>query len=140
VHGNGWHTLGVLDDTTASIWLGQGGVHGETRAVSVRGIDPGGQHGAGGEVTGLGMVGGALPTLGAHSGHGDVQGGVGCSCSVSARWGRCWGVSRAAPKHWGVNGGGVIEEQRERERFWQVASGFPSPLDAKCIGQTEKSF
>jgi hypothetical protein len=73
----------------ASIWLGRGGVHGETRAVSARGIDPGGQHRAGGEVTGLGMVGGALPMLGAHGGHGDVQGGVGCLCNVSARWGWC---------------------------------------------------
>jgi hypothetical protein len=34
----------------------------------------------------------------------------------------------------------VVEEQREREGFWQVASGFPSPFDAKCIGQTEKGF
>jgi hypothetical protein len=47
-----------------------------------------GRDGAGGEVMGLGMVGGALPMLGAHGGHGDIQGGVGCSCKVSARRGR----------------------------------------------------
>jgi hypothetical protein len=69
---------GVLDCMMASIWLGRGGVHGETRAVSAQRIDPGGQHGVGGEVIGLGMVGGALPTLGAPGGHGDIQGGVGC--------------------------------------------------------------
>jgi hypothetical protein len=47
-----------------------------------------GRDGAGGKVTGLGMVGGALPTLGAHGGHGDIQGDVGCSCKVSARRGQ----------------------------------------------------
>jgi hypothetical protein len=40
----------------------------------------------------------------------------------------------------GVDGGEVIEEQREREGFWQVALGFPSPLYSKCIRQTEKGF
>jgi hypothetical protein len=50
------------------------------------------------------------------------------------------GCQQGGAQALGVDGGGVIEEQRERERFWQVASGFPSPLDAKCIGQIEKSF
>jgi hypothetical protein len=34
----------------------------------------------------------------------------------------------------------VIEEQREREGFWQVASGYSLLLDAKQIGQREKGF
>jgi hypothetical protein len=34
----------------------------------------------------------------------------------------------------------VIEEQRERERFWQVALGSPPSLDAKQKRQAEKGF
>jgi hypothetical protein len=34
----------------------------------------------------------------------------------------------------------VVEEQREREGFWQAASGSPPSLDAKQIGQGEEGF
>jgi hypothetical protein len=37
----------------------------------------------------------------------------------------------------GVDGGGVIEEHRERERFWQVASGSPPSFNAKRKRQAE---
>jgi hypothetical protein len=40
-------------------------------------------------VTVQGLVGGAQARLGAHGGHGDGAGGVGCWRSPSARWG--WG-------------------------------------------------
>jgi hypothetical protein len=73
----------------ASHWHGLAAVHGRSRGFLLQGIDPLAHDGAGGEVTGLEMVGGALPMLGAHGGHGDVQGDVGCSRKVSARWGWC---------------------------------------------------
>jgi hypothetical protein len=63
-------------------------VHGRARGLLPRGIDPKHRGKPDGEVTAQGVVGAALPTLGAHRGHDDVQGGMGCSCSVSARWGR----------------------------------------------------
>jgi hypothetical protein len=59
-----------------------------------------------------------------------------CLCEV----GPVLGCQQGGAQELGVDGGRVIEEQKERERFWQVALGFPSSLDAKCIGQTEKSF
>jgi hypothetical protein len=44
VHGNGWHALGILDSTTASVWHGRGAAHGWSRAELTRGIDPGVQN------------------------------------------------------------------------------------------------
>jgi hypothetical protein len=87
-HGNGVHALDALGGQVASHWHGWAVVHGRSRGFLLQGIDLLGHDGAGGEGTGLGMVGGALPTLGAHGGHGDIQGGVGCSCKVSMRRGR----------------------------------------------------
>jgi hypothetical protein len=89
VHNNRVHALDALGGQVASHWHGWAAVHGRSRGFLLQGIDPLVHDSAGGEVTGLGMVGGALPTLGAHGGHGDIQGGVGCSCNVSARWGWC---------------------------------------------------
>jgi hypothetical protein len=76
---------------------GQGGVHGEARAGLARGIGRRGRHGAGGEVTVQGVVGGALPSIGILGGHGDVLGGVGWLGRVSARWGRARGPAGRRP-------------------------------------------
>jgi hypothetical protein len=88
VHRNAGCGLGALGGQTASRWHGWAAVHGRSHGFLLQGIGPLGRDGASGEVMGQRVVGAALPTLGAHGGHGDVQGGVGCSCSVSARWGR----------------------------------------------------
>jgi hypothetical protein len=89
VHGNGAHALGALGGSVASNRRDRGGVHAAAQAVVIQGIDHGGQHEPGGEVTWQEVVGGALPRSDALGGHGDAQGGVGCLCNVSAWWGWC---------------------------------------------------
>jgi hypothetical protein len=60
VHGNGARTLGALGGSVGSSWHGWGGVLGGVRARLLRGIDPLGRGGSGGEVTSQGVVGGVL--------------------------------------------------------------------------------
>jgi hypothetical protein len=77
VQGKGWacenaaHALRALGGSVVSVGHGRGGVHGGAWSSLARGIDPLGRNGAGSEVTGQGVVGAALPKLGAHGGHGD---------------------------------------------------------------------
>jgi hypothetical protein len=101
VYGNTGLSLGALGGLGASEWHDHCAAQGGSKVAASRGIGHALVDELDGEVTGREVVGAALPMLGAHGGHGDIQGSVGCSCSVSVRWGRCWGVSRAAPKHWG---------------------------------------
>jgi hypothetical protein len=63
-HGNGVHALDALGGQVASYRHGWPAVHGGSRGFLLQGIDPLVRDGAGGEVTGLGTVGGALPRLG----------------------------------------------------------------------------
>jgi hypothetical protein len=58
--------LGAPGGSLASGWHGQGALHGRARAELARGIGPGGRGESGGEVTARAVVGGTLPTLGAH--------------------------------------------------------------------------
>jgi hypothetical protein len=51
VHGNGARALGMLGGSVASNRHVRGGVHVAARAVLIQGIDHGGQHESGGEVT-----------------------------------------------------------------------------------------
>jgi hypothetical protein len=51
-------------------WRGQGIVHGRSRSGAARGIGHGGQHKAGGEVTGLEVVGAGPARVGVHCRHG----------------------------------------------------------------------
>jgi hypothetical protein len=89
VHGNAGLGLGALGGLGASEWHDHCAAQGGSKVAASRGIDHALVDELDGEVTGLEVVGAALPMLGAHGGHGDVQGGVGCLCSVSTRWGRC---------------------------------------------------
>jgi hypothetical protein len=89
VHGNDSGALGALAARWTPVWHGRGGTHGGLRAGLAWGIDPWAWCDAGGEVTGQELVGGAQARLGAHGGHGDGAGGVGCWRSPSAGWG--WG-------------------------------------------------
>jgi hypothetical protein len=41
---------------------------------------------------------------------------------------------------WGSTAAWVVEAEEREKGFGRVASGFPSSLDAKRIGQAEKSF
>jgi hypothetical protein len=61
VHGNAMHVLRALGGSIASDWRGRGDAHDRPREGVARGIVHGGRHGAGGEVTVLEAVGGALP-------------------------------------------------------------------------------
>jgi hypothetical protein len=63
-HGNGVHALDALGGQVASCRQGWPAVHNRSRGFLLQGIDPLVRDGAGGEVTGLGTVGGALPRLG----------------------------------------------------------------------------
>jgi hypothetical protein len=74
VHGNGSGALGALGVAVESERRGQCGVHGRARGPLPRGIDPTHRGKPDGEVTAQGAVGAALPTLGAHRGHVDIQG------------------------------------------------------------------
>jgi hypothetical protein len=126
VCGKAGHALHTLGGPIMSIWHGRGGAHGGSRVRATRGIGCRGQHGAGGEVTGQGMVGVALHQLGAHGGHGDALGehGVGQTASLRGRV-----EQGAAITHWGSALVAVVEQKGERERFWQgLASGSPSSL------------
>jgi hypothetical protein len=114
-HGNAPPALDALGGQLVPRWHGQGVAHARSRAGVARGIVPWGLHGAGGEVTGLEAVGGALPWSGVLSGYGDGQSGVGCWLGVSAGWGRLEGVSRTASRHWGS-----VVEWRGRARSWQI--------------------
>jgi hypothetical protein len=89
VHRNAGLCLGALGGLGVSDWHDHCAAQGGSEVAASRGIDHALVDELDDEVTGLEVVGAALPTLGAHGGHGNVQGGVGCSCSVSARWGRC---------------------------------------------------
>jgi hypothetical protein len=51
-------------------WHGQGIMHGRSRSGVARGIGHGGQHKAGGEVTGLEVVGAGPARVGVHCRHG----------------------------------------------------------------------
>jgi hypothetical protein len=62
------HALGALGGQVASHWHGWASVHGRPRGFLLQGIGSLGCDGAGGEVTGPGTVGGALPSLGGHGG------------------------------------------------------------------------
>jgi hypothetical protein len=78
--GNAAPALCALVGLSALARRGRGDAHGRSEAGAARGIGQGGQHRASGEVTGRGMVGGALPRSCALGGHGDAQG----------RRGVCW--------------------------------------------------
>jgi hypothetical protein len=62
--------------------------------------------------------------------------------AVSAGWGQFQGFCRVAIRHWGVDGGEVVDKQRERETLagfsQKVCIGLLLPLDANRIGQEEK--
>jgi hypothetical protein len=88
VHGNATYALHALDGPATSVWHGRGVVYGHARAKPTRGIGQWGQGKAGGEATARMVVGGALPTLGVHGGHGDGQVGVVWLESVSAKRGQ----------------------------------------------------
>jgi hypothetical protein len=87
-HGNGVLALDALGGQVALLWHAWASVHGRPRGFLLQGIGSLGHDGAGSEVTGRGMVGGSLPTLGAHGGHGDDQGLRGVAGMVAAGWGR----------------------------------------------------
>jgi hypothetical protein len=74
VRGNATHALRALGGSMASGWHGRGAVHGRSEAGAARGIGHGGQHEAGGEVTGLEVVGAGPARIGVHCRHGDVLG------------------------------------------------------------------
>jgi hypothetical protein len=127
------HALGALGGQIGSRRRGRGGVHGHARAELARGIGPFGRGWSGGEVTARSVVGGALPLLGAHGGHGDALGERGvderCLCEV----GSGEGASRSGDRPLGV---GLVEQKGEREGFWQgLALGSPPPHRSNQIGQ-----
>jgi hypothetical protein len=64
VHGNGSGALGALGVTDASGWRDQSSAYGRTRVLLSWGIDQPRAEEFDGEVTGPGVVGGALPRLG----------------------------------------------------------------------------
>jgi hypothetical protein len=69
-------------------WRGQGIVHGRSRSGVARGIGHGGQHEAGGEVTGPEVVGAGPACVGVHCRHaGILERRRGNRC-VAAVWGR----------------------------------------------------
>jgi hypothetical protein len=87
VCGNATHALRALGGLVASVRRGRGGMHGEARAGLAQGVGRRGRHGAGGEVTGQGVVGGALPRSSVLGGHGDVLGRAWGGQTVSVRGG-----------------------------------------------------
>jgi hypothetical protein len=114
------HALGVLGGSRASGWHGQGAVHGRSEAGAARGIGHGGQHEAGGEVTGLEVVDVGPARIGVHCRHGDDLGRVRGSGSVSAAWARDRGPAGRCPSIGG-----------RRRRWWskqkrgkRVLAGF----------------
>jgi hypothetical protein len=82
VHGNASPALLVLGGMVASEWHGRGIVHARSKAGMAWGIDHGGRHGAGGEVTAREGVIAVLPKFGIHDGHGCIlsEGGVAGWC------------------------------------------------------------
>jgi hypothetical protein len=62
--GTPMHALDALRGQVASYRRGWPAVHGRSRGFQLQGKDPLVRDGAGGEVTGLGTVGGVLPRLG----------------------------------------------------------------------------
>jgi hypothetical protein len=85
---NATHALGALGGQSGSIQRGRGGVHGGARACLVRGIDPLGRGGSGGEVTARSVVGGVLTKHASIVGNGDIQGAgevaLGILCGVGS--------------------------------------------------------
>jgi hypothetical protein len=80
------------------------------------------------EVTGLEVVGATLPKLGAHDGHGDAHGRRRGSAADHCGVGSCEVVGRTAHAHWGLAGGGGVEENRGRGFGRAMASGSSFPL------------
>jgi hypothetical protein len=122
------HALRALGGPVASVRHGQGGVHGEARAVPARRIGHRGRHGAGGEVTVQGWSVALCPRSGVLGGHGDVLGGVGWLGQVSARWGQARGQQDGVHPL-GVGGGIGRGSRRERGRgsgrVWPQAPLLP---------------
>jgi hypothetical protein len=109
--GNGAHALCALGSPVMLVWQGRGASHGRSRAELARGIDPGVQCEAGGEVTTQGVVGGVLSVLGAHGCRGGalVESGVAglLLCGVGSSKGV--GSDGDHPLGVGVGGGGGRE-------------------------------
>jgi hypothetical protein len=95
-HGNASARSARSGGSIASDRLGRGAVLSGARPSLVRGIDPLGQGGSGGEVTDRGAVGGVLAKRRCPQWLGRRLGGVECSGRVTARWGRGLGASRVA--------------------------------------------
>jgi hypothetical protein len=72
MHGNAGLGLGTLGGLGASEWHDHCAAQGGSEVAVSRGIDHALVDELDGEVTGLEVVSAALPTLGAHGGHGDV--------------------------------------------------------------------
>jgi hypothetical protein len=126
VRGNVTHALRALGGPVASVPHGQGGVHGEARAGLAQGIGRRGRHGAGGEVTGQGVVGGALPRSSILGGHGHVLGRAWGGRTMSLRGGVGLGGQQDGVHPLGVS---LVEQKGEREGFWQgLALGSPPSL------------
>jgi hypothetical protein len=72
MHGNTGLGLGALGGLGASDWHDHCAAQGGSEVAASRGIDHALVDELDGEVIGLEVVGAAMPTLGAHGGHGDV--------------------------------------------------------------------
>jgi hypothetical protein len=79
-------------------------VHGRSRAWAPSGIERWGDGKASGKVTTRGGVGGVLTK------HGDAHGTGGVAQTISTVWGRAGWSEGAAHAHWGLAGGGGVEE------------------------------
>jgi hypothetical protein len=110
VHGNGANTLGVLGGQVASLWHGWASVHGRPRGFLLQGIDPLVCDGAGGEVTGLGMVDGLLPKLGCPRWPWRRPGRHGVFVPCPCELGPGLGCQQGGVLALGVDGGRVVKE------------------------------
>jgi hypothetical protein len=139
--GNAAPTLCALVGLSAPAQRGQGDVHGRSEAGAARGIGHGGRHGAGGEVTGLEAVGGALPRSGVLGGQWQCPRAAWGMLGRSLHRGAGLGFLQVGVQALGVDGSGVVEEQKRGRGFWAgLASGSLPPSMPNGIGQTEEGF
>jgi hypothetical protein len=132
--------LRALGCAAASIWRGQCDMNGQDRGQLLQGIGSRCRGGSGGEVTGRGVDGGLLAELGCSRWPWLLAGQRGvllaCLCGVGS-W---WGPREGGDHLLGVRGGGLVDDQRERERCWQRWPRAPPSPRCQPKKDKKKSF
>jgi hypothetical protein len=140
VHGNTSPALRALGGVVTSERRGRGGVHGRARGLLLWGIDSLGRGKPGGEVIGQEMDGGMPTLLGCPRWPWRRPGRCGVACAWSLQGGARLGRQQGGDQLLGVDGGGLVEDQRERVLAGRVCLELPFSLDSKLKMTRRRDF